>query len=80
MASRYETTKMCPALSFEGHSYRFDKLVAANVRTHSNNIKYKQINEKIKNLTLDFNLGQKDVDEYMTGIAHNISQPTSISL
>ena len=32
MASRYETTKMCPALSFEGHSYRFDKLVAANAK------------------------------------------------
>ena len=33
------------------------QIAAGNVRTHSNNVKYKQINEKIKNLTLDLNLG-----------------------
>ena len=32
MAPRYETTKMCPALTFEGHSFRFDKLVVANLK------------------------------------------------
>ena len=32
MASKYETTKKCPALCFEGYSYRFDKLVSANTK------------------------------------------------
>ena len=30
MASKYEKTKKCPALCFEGYTYRFDKLVSAN--------------------------------------------------
>ena len=42
------------------------QIAAGNVKTHTNNIKYKQINQKIKNLTIDFNLGQKNVDEYLT--------------
>ena len=46
------------------------QIAAGNVKTHKNNIKYKQINERIKNLTIDFNLGQKNVDEYLTGIAY----------
>ena len=54
------------------------QIAAGSVKTHNNNIKYKQINEKIKNLTIDFSLGQKN--EYLTGIAYNIAQPTSISL
>ena len=32
MATRYETTKKWLALSFEGHSYGFDKLVWANTK------------------------------------------------
>ena len=32
MASKYETTKKCPALCFEGYTYRFDKLVSANTK------------------------------------------------
>ena len=32
MASRYQTTKKCPALSFQGHSFRFDKFVSANTK------------------------------------------------
>ena len=32
MASSYETTKNCPALAIEGHSYRFDKLITKDTK------------------------------------------------
>ena len=50
------------------------------LKAHSKNVKYKQVNENIKNLTLSFILGQNCVDDYLTGIAPNIAQPTNISL
>ena len=56
------------------------QLNIGNLKAHSKNIKYRQLNENIKNLTLSFNLGWKSADDYLTGIAHNIAQPTNISL
>ena len=32
MASIYETTKNCPALAIEGHSYIFDKLITKDTK------------------------------------------------
>ena len=32
MASNYETTKKCPAIAFEGYSYRFDKFVSGHTK------------------------------------------------
>ena len=58
----------------------FSSSSARNIKPHRNNLKYKQINEKIKHLTDDYTLGRKNIDQYLTGIAYNIAQPTSISL
>ena len=56
------------------------QVAAGNIKPHSNNLKYKQINAKIKHLTDDYTLWRKNIDQYLTGIAYNIAQPTSISL
>ena len=56
------------------------QIAAGNIRVTSKSTKYNQINERIDNLTRYYNLGVRNVDEFLTGIAHNISQPTSISL
>ena len=56
------------------------QIEAGNIKLHSNNIKYKQINERIGIITRDFNNGIRNIDEFLTGIAHNLAQPTNISL
>ena len=53
---------------------------AGNIKRHSNSTKYKQINEIIDIITREYIMGNKNVEEFLLGIAHNLSQPTNISL
>ena len=56
------------------------QIEAGNIKRHSNSTKYKQINERIDIITREYNMGNKNVDEFLLGIAHNLSQTTDISL
>ena len=44
---------------------------AGNIKHHSNSIKYTQINEGIDIITREYIMGNKNVDEFLLGIAHN---------
>ena len=56
------------------------QIAVGNIRGTSKSTKYNQINKRIDYLTRDYNLGVRNVDEFLTGIAYNISQPTSKTL
>ena len=56
------------------------QIEAGNIKRHSNSTKYNQIKNRIDIITREYNMGNKKVDEFLFGIAHNLSQPTGISL
>ena len=48
--------------------------------SYSNNKKYKQINERIDNITREYHMAIRNDDQFLLGIAPNLCQPTNISL
>ena len=56
------------------------QIAAGNIQSLSKNDKYKQVNEKIERLTANYNSEEINIDEFLKGIALNISQPTNLSL
>jgi len=41
---------------------------------------YERVNRQIDNVTLEYNIGQKTDDEYITALAYILSEPTNLSL